>query len=62
MDLKLLSCRLSALSVFRGILDKKEMGAFLEFLKAEDMFFNFLFLGKNLLFISIPYTCFNPQS
>ena len=37
MDLKLLSCRISALSVFRGILDKKEMSAFLDFLKAEDL-------------------------
>ena len=37
MDLKLLSCRISALSVFRGILDKKEMRAFLDFLKAEDL-------------------------
>ena len=37
MDLKLLSCRLSALSVFRGILDKKEMTAFLSFLRAEDV-------------------------
>lgn len=37
MDLKLLSCRISALSVFRGILDKKEMGAFLDFLRAEDL-------------------------
>ncbi|MBO5936967.1 MAG: ATP-binding protein [Clostridia bacterium] len=37
MDLKLLSCRISALSVFRGILDKKEMRAFLDFLKADDI-------------------------
>ena len=37
MNLKSLSCRLSALSVFRGILEKKEMTAFLSFLKAEDL-------------------------
>ena len=37
MDLKLLSCRLSALSVFRGILDKREMKAFLDFLKADEL-------------------------
>ena len=37
MDLKLLSCRISALSVFRGILDKKEMQSFLNFLKADDI-------------------------
>lgn len=37
MDLKLLSCRISALSVFRGILDKREMRAFLDFLKADKL-------------------------
>ncbi len=37
MNLKLLSCRISALSVFRGILNKKEMTAFLGFLKAEEL-------------------------
>ena len=37
MDLKLLSCRLSALSVFRGILDKREMKAFFDFLKADEL-------------------------
>ena len=37
MNLKLLSCRISALSVFRGILSKKEMTAFLGFLKAEEL-------------------------
>ena len=37
MDLKLLSCRISALSVFRGILGKREMSSFLDFLKAEDL-------------------------
>lgn len=37
MNLKLLSCRISALSVFRGILSKKEMTAFLSFLKAGEL-------------------------
>ena len=37
MNLKLLSCRISALSVFRGILDKKEMQTFLDFLKADEL-------------------------
>ena len=37
MNLKLLSCRISALSVFRGILSKKEMTAFLGFLKAGEL-------------------------
>ena len=46
MDLKLLSCRLSALSVFRGILDKKEMRAFLDFLKAEDLCQKLSFYGE----------------
>lgn len=46
MDLKLLSCRLSALSVFRGILDKREMRAFLDFLKAEDLCQKLSFYGE----------------
>lgn len=46
MDLKLLSCRLSALSVFRGILDKREMRAFLYFLKAEDLCQKLSFYGE----------------
>ena len=46
MDLKLLSCRISALSVFRGILDKKEMRAFLDFLKAEDLCQKLSFYGE----------------
>ena len=46
MDLKLLSCRISALSVFRGILDKKEMKAFLDFLKAEDLCQKLSFYGE----------------
>ena len=46
MDLKLLSCRLSALSVFRGILDKREMRAFLNFLKAEDLCQKLSFYGE----------------
>ena len=46
MDLKLLSCRISALSVFRGILDKKEMRAFLNFLKAEDLCQKLSFYGE----------------
>ena len=37
MNLKLLSCRISSLSVFRGILGKKEMASFLSFLKAEEL-------------------------
>lgn len=46
MDLKSLSCRLSALSVFRGILSKKEMSAFLSFLKAEDICDRLSFYGE----------------
>ena len=46
MDLKSLSCRLSALSVFRGILEKKEMTAFLSFLKAEDLCEKLSFYGE----------------
>ena len=46
MDLKLLSCRISALSVFRGILDKKEMTAFLSFLRAEDVCDKLSFYGE----------------
>ena len=46
MDLKLLSCRISALSVFRGILDKKEMRTFLDFLKVEDLFQKLSFYGE----------------
>jgi predicted AAA+ superfamily ATPase len=46
MDLKLLSCRISALSVFRGILDKKEMRAFLDFLKADDLCQKLSFYGE----------------
>ena len=46
MDLKLLSCRISALSVFRGILDKKEMRAFLDFLKAEELCQKLSFYGE----------------
>lgn len=46
MDLKLLSCRISALSVFRGILDKKEMRAFLNFLSAEDLCQKLSFYGE----------------
>ena len=46
MDLKLLSCRISALSVFRGILDKKEMTAFLSFLKAEELSDKLSFYGE----------------
>ena len=46
MDLKLLSCRLSALSIFRGILEKKEMRAFLDFLKAEDLCQKLSFYGE----------------
>ena len=46
MDLKLLSCRISALSVFRGILDKKEMTAFLSFLRAEELSDKLSFYGE----------------
>ena len=46
MDLKLLSCRISALSVFRGILDKKEMSTFLAFLKADDLCQKLSFYGE----------------
>ena len=46
MDLKLLSCRISALSVFRGILDKKEMSTFLDFLRAEDLCQKLSFYGE----------------
>ena len=46
MDLKLLSCRISALSVFRGILEKKEMRAFLDFLKADDICQKLSFYGE----------------
>ena len=46
MDLKLLSCRLSALSVFRGILDKREMKAFLDFLKADELCKKLNFYGE----------------
>lgn len=46
MDLKLLYCRLSALSVFRGILDKKEMRAFLSFLRADDVCEKLGFYGE----------------
>ncbi len=46
MDLKLLSCRISALSVFRGILDKREMKAFLEFLRAEELSDKLSFYGE----------------
>ena len=46
MDLKLLSCRISTLSVFRGILDKKEISAFLGFLKAEDICDKLSFYGE----------------
>lgn len=46
MDLKLLSCRISALSVFRGILDKKEMRTFLDFLKAKDLCQKLSFYGE----------------
>ena len=46
MDLKLLSCRISALSVFRGILDKKEMRAFLNFLGADDLCQKLSFYGE----------------
>ena len=46
MDLKLLSCRISALSVFRGILDKREMKPFLDFLKAEDLCQKLSFYGE----------------
>ena len=46
MDLKLLSCRISALSVFRGILEKKEMRAFLDFLKADDICQKLGFYGE----------------
>ena len=38
MDLKDLSYRISLLSVFRGLLDKKEMTALLAFLKSEDLY------------------------
>ena len=46
MDLKLLSCRISALSVFRGILNKKEMSTFLAFLKADDLCQKLSFYGE----------------
>ena len=46
MDLKLLSCRISALSVFRGILDKKEMQSFLGFLKADDICLKLSYYGE----------------
>lgn len=46
MDLKLLFCRISALSVFRGILEKKEMRAFLDFLKADDLCQKLSFYGE----------------
>ena len=46
MNLKVLSCRLSALSVFRGILDKKEISAFLGFLKADDICDKLSFYGE----------------
>ena len=53
MDLKLLSCRISALSVFRGILDKKEMTAFLSFLRAEETSDKLSFYGKFINSLSI---------
>ena len=46
MDLKLLSCRISALSVFRGILEKREMKAFLDFLRTEDLCQKLSFYGE----------------
>ena len=46
MDLKLLSCRISALSVFRGILDKREMQTFLGFLGADDLCQKLSFYGE----------------
>lgn len=46
MDLKYLSCRISALSVFRGVLNKKEMTAFLGFLKSEDIYDKLGFYGE----------------
>ena len=45
-DLKLLACQLSALSVFRGLTDKKEMTAFLNFLRSEDIYEKLSFYGE----------------
>lgn len=45
-DLKLLACRLSALSVFRGLLKKEEMASFLGFLKSEDLCQKLSFYGE----------------
>ena len=46
MDLKYLSYRISALSVFRGILTKKEMISFLSFLKSDDIYDKLSFYGE----------------
>lgn len=46
MDLKDLSYRISVLSVFRGLLNKKEMKAFLGFLKSEDLYEKLSFYGE----------------
>ncbi len=45
-DLKLLANSLSALSVFRGVLSKKEMTAFLNFLRSEDIYEKLSFYGE----------------
>lgn len=45
-DFKLLATALSALSVFRGVLCKKEMSAFISFLKAEDICEKMSFYGE----------------
>lgn len=46
MDLKDLSYRISVLSVFRGLLNKKEITAFLGFLKSESLYEKLSFYGE----------------
>ncbi len=45
-DLKLIAMGLSSLSVFRGVLTKKEITAFLSFLKSEDIYEKLSFYGE----------------
>ncbi len=45
-DLKLIACALSSLSVFRGLLGKKEIASFLDFLKSEDIYEKLSFYGE----------------
>lgn len=45
-ELKNLACALSSLSVFRGVLDKREMRAFLSFLKSDDTYEKLSYYGE----------------